>query len=101
MKNKTFQMLINLFVEKWRNLAREKNHWIGASRTRQVSTKANCETRETLGQSAERSVAVSGQGRRGATVPDVCLPGAAEQKVGIFLGRALDCENLGFCVPAT
>jgi hypothetical protein len=24
MKNKTFQMLINLFVEKWRNFAREK-----------------------------------------------------------------------------
>jgi hypothetical protein len=36
------------------------------TRTRQVSTKANCETRETLGQSAERSVAVSGQGGRGS-----------------------------------
>jgi len=41
-----------------------------------------------------------GRAEGGATVPDICLPGAAEQKVGIFLGRAHDCENLGFCLPA-
>jgi hypothetical protein len=58
-------MFINLFVEKWRNFAREKKTL--DRRTRQVSTKANCETRETLGQqSAERSVGVSGQGGRGS-----------------------------------
>ncbi len=41
-----------------------------------------------------------GSAEGGATVPDVCLPGAAEQKVGIFLGRVDDCENLGFCLAA-
>jgi hypothetical protein len=41
-----------------------------------------------------------GRAEGGATVLDICLPGAAEQKVGIFLGRAHDCENLGFCLPA-
>ncbi len=43
----------------------------------------NGSTPEKLGQSAKRSVAVPGQGGRGATVADVCL-GAAEQKVRIF-----------------
>ncbi len=49
-----------------------------------MSTKVNCETRERLGQSAKRSVAVRGQAGRGATVAGRRLPGAAEQKVRIF-----------------
>ncbi len=49
-----------------------------------MSTKVNGETRERLGQSAKRSVAVCGQAGRGATVACRRLSGAEEQKVRIF-----------------
>ncbi len=49
-----------------------------------MSTKVNSETRERLGQSAKRNAAVRGQAGRGATVAGRRLPGAAEQKGGIF-----------------
>ncbi len=49
-----------------------------------MSTKVNSETRERLGQSAKRNAAVCGQAGRGATVAGRRLPGAAEQKGGIF-----------------
>jgi hypothetical protein len=49
-----------------------------------VSTKVNGETRERLGQIANRSAAVRGQAGRGDTVTGRRLPGVAEQDVGIF-----------------
>ncbi len=51
---------------------------------RQMSTKGNGETRERLGQSTKRSVAVRGQAGRGATMAGRRLPGAAEQKFRNF-----------------
>jgi len=58
--------------------------WLwNAGRWARESTKVNGETRERLGQSAKRSVAVRGQAGRGATVAGRRLPGAAEQNVGI------------------
>ncbi len=47
-----------------------------------MSTKVNSETRERLGQRAKRNAAVRGQA--GATVAGRRVPGAAEQKGGIF-----------------
>jgi hypothetical protein len=58
---------------------------------RQVSTKVNGETRESLEQSAKRSAAVRGQAGRGAIVARRRLPGVAEQKIGIFCLPARFC----------
>jgi hypothetical protein len=60
-----------------------------AMECRQVSTKVNRETRERLGRSAKRSAAVRGQAGRGGTVARRCLPGAAEQNVGLLACQVL------------
>jgi hypothetical protein len=58
---------------------------MGASRTRQVSTKVNVEAREKLGQSAQSiSRQFLGRVEMEATVADRRAPSSTEQSVGIF-----------------
>jgi hypothetical protein len=60
------QNFLNFFVEKWWNSARTKNHWMGTSRTRQVSKKVSMVRIVKLGQSAKRRSPVPGQGGKGS-----------------------------------
>jgi len=65
---------------------------------RQVSTGEHEDETVRYGQSAKRSTAVRGQAGRGATVAGRRLPGAAEEKVGIFCLPSFveDLGQIGF-----
>lgn len=58
---------------------------MGASRTKQVSTRVHDgRLKRITGRVLKGAPQFLGRAERGATVADVCLPGAAEEKVEIF-----------------